>query len=71
MKTKTAKEPKRRDRYLVGYLGAKNTVYGQLERHDFYVDPLTLHRAKQKLAKMPCAGAAIFELVPITFNRKR
>lgn len=68
---KRQEESKRRDRYFVGYVGAKNTMYGQLNRQSQYADPLTLHRAKQVLAKMPCAGAAIYELVPIAFNRRK
>lgn len=64
----------RKDRYIVGYKGAGNIVYGK--RHlevsnkkaapaEDYAHPMTEHQAKRGLKKMPCTGAVIFELVPV------
>lgn len=61
----------RRDRYVVGYIMAGNTLYGKGESHTYVscTDPLSLRQAKARLAGMPCAGAALFELRPIAVNR--
>lgn len=60
----------RKDRFLVGYIGAKNTVYGKDAANGRdYVDLLTLAQARRKLRDMPCDDCAIFELVPIEVNK--
>ena len=58
---------RRRRRYVVGYIASGNVLYHH-ERWDKRKQvslPLTLKEAKQRLAKMPSPGCAIFELVPI------
>jgi hypothetical protein len=66
----------RRFKYLVGYMSAGNTMYstrdggrGGVERDTWYTDPMSWHQAERFLATMPCADAAIFELVPVKVNR--
>lgn len=61
---------RRRDRFVVGYLNAKNTIYG--ERREIvtevgcdWTDPLTLAGARQRMDQMNNSGAVIFELVPV------
>lgn len=52
----------RKDRYVVGYQGAGNVVYGKQFR---FTEPLTAFQAHGTLKKMPCKGAVIFKLVPV------
>lgn len=68
---------RRRDRFVVGYLGAKNLVFCSTSDWEHHVrvgdrnagDPMTLRNATKLLASMPCADCAIFELVPVEVNR--
>lgn len=59
----------RRDRYVVGYRGERQVVYGKDEEFDdgllfaSYTSPLTLHQAKKRKRSMPERGAAVYKLV--------
>ena len=64
----------RKDKYLVGYSGSGNVLYGKYhtgvvkntrpDRED-YAQPMTEFQAKRALKKMSCSGAKIFKLVEI------
>lgn len=63
---------KRQRKYVVGYLAAGNTVFvdrgvGSIDSR--WIDPMSRKRALAFLGVMPCAGCAVFELVPIAVNR--
>ena len=64
----------RKDRYVIGYPGVRNPVYGKrhLEMNGFkcnagedYAQPMTEFQAKRALKKMPCKGARIYKLVEV------
>jgi len=65
----------RKDRYVVGYKGARNMVYGKkyfqkgrkmnMLDADGFASPMTELQAKRGLKEMPCKGAVIFKLVPV------
>lgn len=63
----------RKDRFLVGYIAAKNCVLGlylESERLNI-VGLMTITQARRQLRKMPCDDCAIFELVPVETNNKQ
>jgi len=66
----------RKYKYLVGYRGDGNIMYGKYHTgvnqdgrkkpcNEDYAEPMTLHQAKKAVKKLPCDGAAIFELVEV------
>lgn len=60
---------RRRDRFTVGYIGAKNIVRGTtFQKEPSYIEPLTYAQAEKLLAKMPCEDCAIFELKVVKVN---
>lgn len=64
---------KRRDRFVVGYLGSGNGLFGKNtkpagEPSDM-IDPMSRAKAERILKEMPCADCAIFELIPVKVNR--
>lgn len=67
---------KRRDRYVIGYLGSGNMVRCREPKPDEFQWsngglPMSLTAARRALKTMPCADCAIFELVPREMNRLR
>lgn len=75
-KNAKARMAKRRTRFVVGYIGAGNIVFGRRSdprKEEFgftdACEPLTMAQAKRLLAGMPCSDCAIFELVPVEVNR--
>jgi hypothetical protein len=58
---------RRKHKYLVGYRPEGNVAYGRIIKgHDVqYAEPMTRTQARRELAKMPCKGGVIFELVPV------
>lgn len=71
-KNAKARMKKRRDRFIVGYIGAKNVLFGknkQIGSREEVATPMTRIRARKALLDMPCADCAIFELVPVEVNR--
>jgi hypothetical protein len=63
-------------KYLVGYRGDNNVMYGKYHigvnqdrllkpPNEDFSHPMTINQAKRALKKMPCRNAAIFELVEI------
>jgi hypothetical protein len=71
-----ARMKKRGDRFVVGYLGARNMVFSRardLASSSFNntrsTEPMTKRQAAKLLDEMPCADCAIFELVPVKVNR--
>ncbi len=67
----------RRDRFVVGYISAKNPLFSNVNRsgtpmrfvdHEC-LDPMSLVQARRFVKTMPCANCAIFELVPVEVNR--
>ena len=77
MKKKAPRErmKRRRDRFVVGYLGAKNIVFGNPASDGIpWTDacaPHTRLQAERLLAQMPCDDCAIYELVPVQTNEPR
>lgn len=69
LKDAKSKMATRRDKFVVGYVRAGNTVYGQRPSLVACTDPLSLKQAQTRLADMPDGGCAIFKLVPIAVNR--
>lgn len=69
---------KRRAQYAVGYIDSGNLIFvdpvpGGTRDGGEAGRPISLKKAKLKLASMPSPGAAIFRLVPIAIGggRKR
>lgn len=66
----------RKDRYVVGYGGAGNVIYGKYHLevngdklkkpcNEDYAQPMTEYQAKRALKKMPSKGAKVFKLVEV------
>lgn len=64
----------RKDRYVVGYGGEGNVIYGKYhtevgnrkcKANEDYAQPMTEFQAKRALKKMPNKGAKIFKLVEV------
>lgn len=61
-------KPQRKHRFLVGYRGDHQVVYGKRCVHQLdasgveYTEPMTRFQAERKLKKMPCKGAVIYEI---------
>lgn len=63
-------------RFVVGYIGAGNILFGGKSPYAYCVSaggetkaiPMTLKQAQRRLATIPFAGCAIFELVPVEVN---
>ena len=58
---------RRRDRFIVGYLGPKNVAFGvpdKLRGLDS-AQPLTRKQAEALLSEMPSSRPVLFELVPV------
>jgi hypothetical protein len=68
---------KRPARFVIGYMAGGNPLWGRpfgkrgnLTLADTKMtDPLNRRQAEKLLEEMPCADAAIFELVPVKVNR--
>ena len=69
----------RKDRYVVGYGGAGNVIYGKYHTkvakgktkppNEDYAQPMTEHQAKRALKKRK--GARIFKLVEVNLETRR
>lgn len=62
---------RRRDRFIVGYVGPKNCLFGknkQLGETGDVSEPMNRTQARKLLMQMPCDDCAIFELVPVELN---
>jgi len=59
---------KRNHRFLVGYRGDNQTLYGYnhfgVDPKEGIADPMTERQAKRILASMPVCGALIWEIKP-------
>lgn len=58
---------KTKHKYLVGFMGDKNCVYGKdVDSLASYTQPLTLLQARRQLAQLSDGEKTIYELKPIT-----
>jgi len=66
----------RKDRYVVGYSGEGNVVYGKyhtgvgnksVDANEDYSQPMTKQQAKRAVKKLqsPCSNAKVFKLVEV------
>jgi hypothetical protein len=58
----------RADKYVVGYVTTKNLAFGKKRSNNAIgtaAVPMVLSEARRTMARMPCAGAVLFKLVPV------